>query len=219
MGLERRELTSRNTTWARSLARKLAHAGVTPNAISIFSIACAGLALNCFIYADHQRIVGESWRPFILLGAFFIQLRLVCNLMDGMVAVEHGKKTVLGDIFNDAPDRIADAFILMGAAFVAIGPHRIDFGWLCTALAILTAYFRTLAGAVGAKQRYLGPMAKQHRMATVTAACALVAIFPSLEYDGHNLMDAALLVVAVGALFTCWRRLSAMVADLKGESV
>jgi len=41
---------------------------------------------------------------------------------------------------------------------------------LAAALAILTAYVRVLGVSVGTPQYYLGPMAKQHRMAALTAA-------------------------------------------------
>lgn len=132
-----------------------------------------------------------------------------------MVAVEHGKKTILGDIFNDAPDRIADILILIGASHLSTSVFRYELGWLCALLAVLTAYLRTLAGAVGAKQRFLGPMAKQHRMFVITAACAVLALTPPIHCEDYNVMDFALLIVAIGSVITCYRRLRAMVTDLK----
>jgi len=44
--MERREIKSRDTTWARLLAGKAARAGITPNQISIASIFFAFL---CFV--------------------------------------------------------------------------------------------------------------------------------------------------------------------------
>lgn len=225
MSLERRQLTSRGAGWAKSLARKLAQGGVSPNAISIASVGFSILAFAAFSYAGMRRedstalsralfAEDQSWRWCLILGAAFIQLRLVCNLMDGMIAVEHEKKTIFGELYNDVPDRIADVFIIMGCALVAKGPYRLDLGWFCSVTAVATAYVRTLGGAIGAKQRYLGPMAKQHRMAALTAGCVLLALFPDVV-RGHNVMDAVLFVVSIGAAYTCWRRLRAIAQDLR----
>jgi phosphatidylglycerophosphate synthase len=55
-------------------------------------------------------------RPWgLLLAAAAIQLRLLCNLLDGMLAVEGGLKTPLGELYNEIPDRLADVAILAGA--------------------------------------------------------------------------------------------------------
>jgi phosphatidylglycerophosphate synthase len=43
-----------------------------------------------------------------------IQLRLLANLFDGMVAVEGGLRTKSGEIFNELPDRISDVVIFVG---------------------------------------------------------------------------------------------------------
>ena len=51
-----------------------------------------------------------------------MQLRLLCNMMDGLVAVEGGLKSKAGDLFNEAPDRIEDVILLvLGNADARIG--------------------------------------------------------------------------------------------------
>ena len=56
----------------------------------------------------------------LLVGAaVLIQFRLLCNLFDGMVAVEGGLGTPSGILFNDFPDRIADPLILICAGYAA----------------------------------------------------------------------------------------------------
>lgn len=42
-----------------------------------------------------------------------MQSRLLCNLFDGMVAIEGGKKSANGDLYNDMPDRFADALFII----------------------------------------------------------------------------------------------------------
>ena len=116
----RRSLKSRDTRWAHALAGALARSGLTPNAISLLSVFFAAGAMVCFMVAGDQTSV-----PGILavwLGAFVcIQLRLLCNLMDGMVAVEGGKGSPVGAIYNDAPDRVADVLIMVGAGYSGAG--------------------------------------------------------------------------------------------------
>ena len=41
-------------------------------------------------------------------------------------------------------------------------------GWAAAVLAVLTAYVRVLGGSLGLTQHFIGPMAKQHRMFTLT---------------------------------------------------
>ncbi len=81
----RRPLRSRQTRWAAALAGWLTRAGVRPNAISALSVVFAGLAGLCLIGAAS----GGTGRRIVLLlaTAGFIQLRLLCNLLDGMVAI------------------------------------------------------------------------------------------------------------------------------------
>ncbi len=75
-------------------------------------------------------LYGARFMPAALpwfLAAVGIQLRLVCNLMDGMLAVEGGLKTANGDLFNEFPDRIADVAIL--AALGQAGGTPLSVRW------------------------------------------------------------------------------------------
>jgi hypothetical protein len=92
----RRPLKTRQRVWAQTLARLLTRAGVTPNAISLASLVfaiAAGLSL-----ASTARAEGSSRQVLFFTAAACIQLRLLCNMLDGMVAVEGGKRTVYGEI-------------------------------------------------------------------------------------------------------------------------
>ena len=53
-----------------------------------------------------------GWLAFVATAAC-VQLRLLCNLLDGMVAIEGGKSTPTGALFNEIPDRLADALFLV----------------------------------------------------------------------------------------------------------
>jgi phosphatidylglycerophosphate synthase len=135
----------------------------------------AALAGSCFLLL---RGSGPALRIGLYLGAAaVIQLRLLCNLLDGLLAVEWGRGGRSGLVFNDLPDRFSDIAILVPAGYsltwVAWGP---ELGWSAGLLAVLTAYVRLLGGSAGLPQDFSGPMAKPHRMAVVTVACLLGAL-------------------------------------------
>src|SRR5689334_5587548 len=95
----RRPLKSRQTQWAAWMASRLARSSVTPNAISLFSIACAALAAASLVGTRYTAsALGDS--ALYLLAIVGIQTRLLCNLLDGMVAIEGGKQTPAGELFN-----------------------------------------------------------------------------------------------------------------------
>jgi len=142
----------------------------------------------------------------MILAICGMQFRLLCNLFDGMVAIEGGFKTKAGEIFNELPDRFSDAFILIGGAYSVPGVMLTrDLGWSAAVLAVITAYTRALGGSMGAGQHFIGPMAKQHRMAVMTAASA-VAAFAPLWPQAAMIIPIALAIIVAGCLVTIFRR-------------
>ena len=148
-GGARRPLKSRDTHWARTLAGRLARAGVSPNAISLFSVACAALAGAAFVSAGFS---ASPWHRagLYILAVIGIQSRLLCNLLDGMVAVEHGKASPTGEIYNDLPDRFADVIVFAAVGYCAGGAVGVSLGWAAAVMAVLTAYVRVLGKSIGA---------------------------------------------------------------------
>lgn len=211
----RRPLHSRQSRWATAAAGWLTRRRVRPNAISLAGVACAMVAGGCLAATATDGSVPRA--ALLVLAALTIQLRLVCNLLDGMVAVEGGLKTPAGELYNDVPDRISDPLILVGAGYgIAWGPWGPTLGWLAATLAILTAYVRVLGVSVGARAYFDGPMAKQHRMAALTTACVAGAIeaIAVQPYVG-NAVGIALVVVTAGSALTVARRLRRIAAELE----
>lgn len=211
----RRPLATRQKAWAKAIASALNRAGVRPNAISIFSLL---FAIGAGVLLWQSGYAAGIARIVELLGAAgCIQLRLLCNMLDGMVAIEGGHRTVYGEIYNDVPDRFADVAILVGAGYglpaFAWGPA---LGWSAGTLAVLTAYVRLLGGAMGTPQFFTGPMAKPHRMATLTVACILSTFEPLVGWHGQ-LIALALGVIVAGACVTFARRTAQIVAALKAR--
>lgn len=205
----RRPIASRESGWAKATAAYLAKVGVSPNFISILSIVFAFVSLVAF----YLRSTTDDWAILtMLLAVIGIQGRLIMNLLDGMVAVEHHRKSVVGGIFNEVPDRISDTFTLFGVGLVVkTMPYAMDLSYLAIALSIATAYIRTLGASLGCGHHFLGPMAKQHRMALITLCCVVgIGYTPAFYY--------ALIVMNIGLLITCYRRLAKVYTLLKSNS-
>src|SRR4051812_25261999 len=94
--LDRRPLASRNTRWANALAAALARRRISPNAISLAGLAAGLLAGAAFA----ATAVADGWaaRGCWLAGAVCVQLRLLANLLDGMVAVASNRTSKLGEL-------------------------------------------------------------------------------------------------------------------------
>jgi phosphatidylglycerophosphate synthase len=199
----RRPLTSRNTAWARWLARRLAATEITPNQISLASIG--------FALIGGLLLLRPDWPVAMVFAAICIQLRLLSNLIDGMVAVEGGKGTPTGALYNEIPDRIADSLLLIGAGY---GVGLPALGWFAALAAAITAYIRVLGGSLGLKQDFRGPQAKPQRMALLTLACLATALEDVYRGSQYTLVVALCLLVA-GTLWTCVRRTRAIAAELE----
>jgi len=182
---DRRPLASRGWKTSERIARWLARRGITPNAISIAGMLC-GIAAGIMFFETSR--VSHPW-IFWLSGAVLVQLRLLANLYDGMVAVLRQIASPVGELFNDVP------------------------GFVATIFAIFLAYLRAEGKVAGAHQEFCGPMAKQQRMATVTLVAIACAIVPGAT-DWQVPMFALWLIIA-GCIVTAIRRLQRISATLR----
>jgi phosphatidylglycerophosphate synthase len=212
----RRPIQARNTKWAAKVARWLASVGLRPNHISVLSMVFGGLAAGCFLVGGHTESV--SARIILLIAAAVcIQFRLLCNLFDGMVAIEGGFKTKSGEVFNELPDRFSDIAILLSAGYSLPGvPWTQELGWSAALLSVLTAYVRAFGGAAGASQYFCGPMAKQQRMAVMTTACLLNAAFVGLR-SSFQVLPWALAIIVMGCVVTIVRRTFLIIRELESK--
>lgn len=222
----RRELSTRNAGWARLLARQLARFGVCPNAVSVASVVFAAAAGFCLAMSPAAR--GGARAAMLLAAAALVQLRLLCNLLDGMLAVEEGLATRDGVLYNEIPDRIADVLVLAGAGYATASPPAFalgvpvgellgaTLGWTAAVLALFTAYVRVLGGSLGVTQTFAGPMAKQHRMFTVTAT-SMMAAMEAWRGLPMRALQLGLLIVVLGSIVTIVRRIRQIERELEAR--
>lgn len=188
------------------MAVGLARAGVAPNAISAAGLA-GGLIAGGLL-------AGTSWVGGWAVGAFFlgaglmIQGRLLCNLLDGMVAIEGGRRSRLGPIWNEVPDRVSDAAALIGAGYALGGVPWL--GWLAAVGALMTAYVRAVGASNGVGEAFVGVMAKPKRMFWMTVACLVAAVGLT------QALPLALGLIAMGCAWTCGQRLAWIAGRLPG---
>jgi CDP-diacylglycerol--glycerol-3-phosphate 3-phosphatidyltransferase len=201
----RRPIKVRSSAWAQKSARFLVRIPVSPNQISVASLFFAAIGSALLVCYP---------APIGLLGcAAAIQGRLICNLLDGMVAIEGGQKSPLGQLYNEFPDRIADSLLLVALGYAIQLPF---IGWLGALAAALTAYIRVFGGSLGLPQDFRGPMAKQHRMASMTVGCILAAIEQALTGTVYVLIGTAW-IIALGSLATCLTRSHAIAIQLRQD--
>ncbi|GAB1363692.1 CDP-alcohol phosphatidyltransferase family protein [Rhodobacter sp.] len=203
----RRPLNSRDALWAKRLAGRLVESRITPNQISQASVGFAALGFLLFWAASCTG--GVLQLLSLLLAAASILARLVCNLLDGMVAIEGGKSAPTGPFWNEAPDRAADVLFLAGAGLAA---HNPALGLAAAALAIATAYLRELGRAEGFPPDFSGPMAKPHRMAALTLGSVVAAL-----YAPHWVLTVTLWIIALGTAATILRRSARLLSALNAR--
>jgi phosphatidylglycerophosphate synthase len=198
-------LKTRSSGWAQALARLLAKSSISPNQISVASIVPA--LLGAYLLIDTPTPLA------LVVIALCIQTRLLCNLLDGMVAIEGGRKSAVGALYNEIPDRIADSLFIVALGYAVGQPW---LGWFGALAAAVTAYIRALGGALGFAQDFRGPMAKPHRMAAMTLGCLIAAVELYVNHTQYSLLIAAI-VVAAGAAITCGTRTFAIAKQLRSR--
>lgn len=209
----RRPIKARSNAFFQGVASRLAKTNISPNQISILSIVFALLVPTAFGFWKADGLVAP------LLAFAGIQLRLICNLLDGMVAIEGGKKSPLGDIYNEFPDRIADTVILLGFAMADWKDSvLLSLALLASFFAVMTAYTRVLGAAIGTKHYFVGPMAKQHRMALLTITALLLPIL-SHWLSPITITKAVMSMISVGCVITVGRRLRLIAEELRQKKM
>lgn len=222
----RRPLRSRDWLWAKRLASRLASEGWRPNSISMlgmFAAIGAGGLIAVHMHAGSSLLSGA----LLLIAAALVQARLICNLLDGMVAIEGGKGTPDGELYNELPDRVSDSGIFIGMGLSVGGD--VALGLAAALAAVLTAYVRAVGKGAGAGSDFGGPLDKKMRMMIVTLTCVLMAVksfaMPEFELDlvwkemGWRVgpWGVVLGVIAIGSMWTCVLRVRRIARGLRAR--
>ncbi len=138
----------------RPTVRVLAHAGATPNHITL-----AALTLSCAVGALIAAQPGA--RGLLLLLPAALLLRMALNALDGMMARELGMSSRLGAVLNELGDVVSDTVLYLPLALVpGVPPGPVA---LAVVLAVIAEMAGVVAVQIGAARRYDGPMGKSDR--------------------------------------------------------
>jgi phosphatidylglycerophosphate synthase len=203
---DRRPIAARSWRASQAAADWLVRRGVSANGISVAGMI-AGLAAGAAL-AGTSYLDGLPQRLAWLAGGALVVLRLLANMLDGMVAVGSGKASRVGELYNEVPDRVSDSAALIGLGYAAGG--SVPLGYVAALAAVFTAYVRAMGKGAGAGQEFAGPFAKPQRMWCVIACAAYCGLAPA-----EWLPAVVLGVVAVGSLLTALRRLRRIALKLR----
>lgn len=202
----RRPLKSRGTRWAAAAARAALATGISANGMSMLGVLVSVIGAAALLLAPAEPLL-------FFAAAACIQLRLLANMLDGLVAVEGGRGSPTGAIYNELPDRLEDSLFLVAAGNAG---GIAWLGWLAALLAAVCAYVRLLGGTLGQAQDFGGPTAKPHRMAALTIACLAATVESWLAHTAHSL-HVGLALIAAGTIVTITRRTLRMARSLAGR--
>ena len=177
----------------RPLVRGLAGAGVTANQITV-----AALVLSCVVGGLIALFAQQRWP--LLLVPIVMFTRMALNAIDGMLAREHGMKTVLGGFLNELGDVMSDAALYLPFALIpGIAPAPVV---IFVVLAMIVEMTGVIAQSLGASRRYDGPMGKSDR-AFVFGALGLML---GLGVEAGRWIDVLMVALAVLSAVTILNR-------------
>lgn len=208
---DRRPIAQRETGWARAINRVLVRSPLTPNQISVVGMLF-GIATG--VIAAMIDGTGAVDRWLWIAVAVLVPLRLGCNMFDGMVAMARGTASPVGELYNEAPDRIADAAVLIGIGHAAGGD--VTAGYAAAVAAVFVAYVRAMAKSAGAPNDFCGPMAKPHRMFLIAALAIYMGVTPIAWRWEFGEARCVLWLILAGCVVTAIRRLVRAARHLRG---
>ena len=148
------DLKPRFQALLRPAAERLAAAGVSANAVTLFALALS-LAHGAWLALQPNAAL-----PFVLLPLTLL-LRMALNAIDGMMAREHGLASPSGAVLNELSDVLADAALYLPFALVAGVSAPLVV--LVVVLGVIGEMAGALGPMLGAERRYDGPLGKSDR--------------------------------------------------------
>ena len=178
------------------LGGRLARAGVSADALTLFGLALA-IAAGTLV-ATSQPL----WALILFTGS------LLCDGLDGATARASGRARPAGAILDALSDRVGELALIAGIALAADAPL---LGALAAGSAALPSYLRARSREVGI-DALAGPLDRGGR--GLVALIGLILAAASLPWA----LSVTLLVIAAGSLLTAARRARLIAQALSAES-
>lgn len=168
------------------MGRVLAKTGITPNAMTVLSLLAA--AISGYTYT-----IGPG------IGALFIVVTGVLDMLDGAIARAADRVTRFGATFDHVMDRYAEFFIVFG---IVLGGHSSWVSGFFTLFGMLMASFtRAKAESVGGlKSCTVGLAERQEKLLLLILGSILIMFV-------KEALDYAVLIVGILSHITVVQRL------------
>lgn len=203
---------------------------ISPNILTVIGFIINVGATVILIYGaefgQREELVYVGWAGFtILLGGVF-------DMLDGLIAKEHGKMTKFGALFDSVIDRYSELFMFFGITYFLVS-HDYFISSVITFLAligsVMVSYTRARAEAlniscsIGLMQRPLrvvliGFSAVISGFISVNFGDTITLAIPSLfelTFETVSIFILPIILVAVFANFTAIQRLQHAYKELK----
>ena len=185
----------------RPLVRWLAARGVTANQVTVAAMA-GSIAVGIWIAAQ------TAWPEMFLLMPVWLFIRMALNAIDGMLAREHGQKSVLGAYLNELGDVVSDLALVL--PFMRLGFDVVVFALL----AVVVECAGLIGPLAGASRRYDGPLGKSDRALVLGAIALWVGLGLPLAHDWER---GLWWVLSLLCLATIVNRVRRGVAEARGH--
>lgn len=174
------------------VVRVCAQAGVSANAVTVFSLLVA-FVTGVFLYIA---------TPLAYVAAvFLVFLNGALDVVDGELARRTGTASARGDLLDHSVDRYADAALVGGAA---AGVGAWEVGIVAVAGVIMVADAGAFAQARGEERVYGGLLTRADILTLVVIGA--VASAAGLEGGGYKPFVVVIVIIAVGAHATVVQR-------------
>ena len=178
----------------------LIRTGLTPNIVSVLSMAFAIIAGICY-YFSYLYPVNKLL--FLMLALVFVILNSFSDAVDGVMARQNGMQSNKGDFLDHVIDRYADTIIICGIFFAGYVHWMI--GVVAITGVLITSYIGTQAQAVGIQRDYGGIMGRADRLFFIFIANIVNIIYPH-EIYGLEALGWVIVIIAITSHITAIQR-------------
>ena len=142
------------------IGQKLSKLGMTPIMLSIFAIIFS--LISAFFYSNLIQFEINNIISNQALGAIFLLIAGLCDMLDGAIARVAKKSTLRGAFIDSTFDRVTEIIIFAG---LLVGQYAEPlFVFFAITLSMLVSYSRTKAEAINVDLRGIGIAERSERI-------------------------------------------------------
>lgn len=176
---------------------------VSANQVTFFSLLVS-VFTGFFVFLISKK---EETRVYFLVVPLLFFVRIILNILDGLIARKKKQASKFGVIFNEVTDVVSD--VLVFASFMFVKEMNIVLMAAFVLLTVLSEFAGTLSFMVRSVRGYEGPMGKPDRLFFFGLVCVLISA--NLFLDKLNYL---LVIANILSAFTFLNRIK---SSLKGK--